>query len=119
MEIRKMRKFATLLAFATVFSALALAEEWKGPLVDASCQDVQQMDKCQPTAATTAFAIVVDGKPVKLDAAGNAKVSEALKNRADRSADPNAPAKPSSVINIKVVGTKEGDTIKAETVEVS
>jgi len=113
-----MRRLLTLLAFVSIFSALALAEEWKGQLVDASCQDAQQLEKCQPAAATTAFAIVVDGKMFKFDAASNAKVTQALKNRADRSADPSAAPQP-GVIYVKVIGAKDGDMIKAETVEVS
>ena len=113
-----MRRLMTVIAFVGIFSALALAGEWKGRLVDASCQDAQQLDKCQPAATATAFAVVVDGKIIKLDETGNAKVTEALKNRADRSAEPNAPARP-SVIKVTVTGTMEGDTIKTETVAVS
>jgi len=100
-----------------VFSALALAETWTGRLVDASCVDQQKaVTTCDPTSATTSFAIVVSGKPYKLDEAGNTKAMEALKGRADRSTDPNKPASPQ--ISAKVTGTKDGDNLKVESIEV-
>ena len=43
-------------------------------------------------------------------------VAEALKGRADRAADPTKPASPQ--IAAKVTGTKEGENIKVETIEV-
>src|SRR3982074_2578913 len=90
---RKMRRILTLCACLAVFSALALAESWTGRLVDASCQDQQKgaaaAAPCDPTPYTTAFAIVASGHAYKLDDAGNTKAVEALKGRADRSADPN------------------------------
>lgn len=113
-----MRRVMTLVAFVAAFSVFAFAEDFKGRLVDASCTDAQQLEKCQPGASTTAYAIEIGGKIYKFDDAGNAKVSEALKSRADRSANPNEAAKPTQ-INVKVTGAKEGDVIKAETVEVS
>jgi hypothetical protein len=51
----------------------------------------------------------------KLDASGNVKAAEALKSRADRAADPNAPKTP---VMAKISGTLDGDTIKVEKVEV-
>lgn len=111
-----MRRLLTIVAAVSFFSALALAESWSGKLIDATCMDQQKNVKaCSPTATTTAFLVQVDGKTYKLDDAGNAKATEALKNRADRQA-PNAP--PSADISAKVTGTKEGDIIKVESLEV-
>jgi len=94
----------------------ALAETWSGKLVDANCMDQQKnMKACNPTGTTTAFLVTVNGKTYKLDDAGNAKAAEALKNRADRTA-PNAPT--TSEISAKITGTKEGDTITVETIDV-
>jgi len=104
----------------TVFSALALAETWTGKLVDATCADQQQQSatSCNPTSATTMFAIVAGGKTYKLDDAGNTKAMDALKGRADRAADPNAPAA-GGQISAKVTGTKQGDnTLKVDSIEV-
>ena len=112
-----MRKLLTLSAVIAVFSALALAESFTGRLVDASCFDQQKSaTSCDPTATTTAFALLVSDKAVKLDEAGNAKASEALKSRADRAADPSKPA--SAQVMAKITGKQDGDTIKVEAIEV-
>jgi hypothetical protein len=74
------------------------------------------MATCDATGTTTAFALAASGKIFKFDDAGNAKAAEALKSRADRSANPNAPA--STSITAKVSGTKEGDNLKVESIEV-
>jgi hypothetical protein len=85
--------------------------------VDASCADQQKAaTACDPTSSTTMFAIVVSGKAYKFDDAGNAKAAEALKGRADRSADPTKPVSPQ--ISAKVTGTKDGDNVKVESIEV-
>jgi len=116
-----MRRILTMCAVVAVFTTLALAESWTGKLVDASCADQnkgdqQKMATCDPTGSTAAFALVASGKIFKFDDAGNAKAAEALKSRADRSTNPNAP--PSTTITAKVTGTKEGDNLKVESIEV-
>jgi hypothetical protein len=113
-----MRRLLTLCAFVTVFTGLALAENWTGRLVDASCYDQQKSaTTCDPTGSTTTFAIVASGKTYKLDDAGNTKAIEAMKSRADRSTNPNAPQ--STTVTAKVTGTKDGDsTLKVEAIEV-
>jgi hypothetical protein len=100
-----------------VFSVLALAESWTGRLVDASCYDQQKSaTACDPSASTTSFALIA-GQAYKLDDAGNSKAAAALKNRADRSADPDRPSK--GVVSAKVTGTKDGDdTIKVVSIDV-
>ena len=104
-------------ACATVFSALALAESWTGRLVDASCYDQQKSaTACDPTSSTTMFALVSSGQAYKFDDDGNTKAAEALKNRAERSANPDEPG--AKQVTAKVTGTKEGDTIKVESIDV-
>ena len=112
-----MRRFVTLFACVTIFSVWAFAESFTGRLIDASCYDQQKnATTCDPSATTTAFALLVSGKAYKLDDAGNAKTVEALKSRADRSTDP---AKSPKEIMAKVTATKEGDSIlKVDAIEV-
>jgi hypothetical protein len=62
------------------------------------------------------FALVAAGKTFKLDDAGNAKAAEALKSRADRAANPNTPQ--STTVTAKITGTKDGENIKVEAIEV-
>jgi len=109
-----MRRILTFCACGVVFGILAFGETLTGRLLDASCYDQQKSAAtCDPTASTTTFAILVSGKAFKLDDGG--KVAEALKSRADRSTDPN---KPGSQIMAKVTGTKEGNMVKVEAIEV-
>ena len=112
-----MRRLVTLLA---VFSALAIADSWSGKLADAKCAAEQKGAACHPTDATTAFVLSsADGKMYKLDETGNKKAAEAVKNRADRSKDPNAPAATApSPVNANISGSLEGDTIKVEAIAV-
>ncbi|HLK69473.1 MAG TPA: hypothetical protein VKU19_38850 [Bryobacteraceae bacterium] len=115
-----MRRLLTLCACASIFTALALAESWTGKLVDASCAMNSQQSSattCDPTSSTTAFALVAGGKTYKLDDAGNTKAIEAMKNRADRSANPNSPQ--STSVTAKVTGSKDGDnTLKVDSIQV-
>ena len=114
-----MRRMLTLCAVFAVFTTLALAETWTGKLIDATCAADQQKAAmtCDPTSSTTAFAIVASEKTFKFDDAGNTKAAEALKNRADRSSNPNAPQ--TTTVTARVTGTKDGDnTLKVESIEV-
>jgi hypothetical protein len=109
-----MRRILTFCACLAVFGVLAFGETLTGRLIDASCYDQQKTAAtCDPTGSTATFALLVSGKAYKLDDEG--KVAEALKNRADRSSDPD---KPSGQIMAKVTGTKEGDILKVEAIEV-
>jgi hypothetical protein len=111
-----MRKMPLLFALSVGFSTLALAENWSGNLLDASCYDKQKSaESCDATSTTTAFALNVSGTIYKLDPSGNSKASTALKNRADRS----DPAKPqSTTVAAKVVGTEKSGMIAVENIEV-
>jgi hypothetical protein len=112
-----MRRLLTLCACIAVFSALALAESWTGRLVDACYDQQKSATACDPSASTTSFALVVSGQAYKLDHAGNTKAGDALKNRADRSANPNQPSK--GAVSAKVTGSKgSDDTIKVDSIDV-
>ena len=123
-----MRKTLALVAFSSVFSAVALAADWTGTLVDAACHDKQQPAANQPapknddaacmaSSQTTSFALSVAGKMYKFDAAGNATAMTALKSRADRSAAPGKDA-PLTGVSAKVEGTESGGTIKVDSINI-
>ena len=111
-----MRRILALLALTTAFSMLAVAENWSGRLVDATCyDDKKSVDTCDPTSTTTSFALSASGKVLKFDAEGNTKAATALKSRADRS----DPAKPqSNQVMAKVEGTERGGMIEVADIEV-
>jgi hypothetical protein len=112
-----MRKTLCLLTLSVTLSTLAFAGSWSGKLIDASCYDKQQSATgCDASGATRSFALDVSGKVYKMDAAGNQKASAALKNRADRAADPTKP--PSTEVMARVEGTEKDGMIAAETIEV-
>ncbi len=104
-----------------VFAAMSYAETWTGKLIDYSCQERSQQNPaekqqpqtsgvqaCEPTASTTSFGIQTsDGKVYKLDSAGDAKASTALKGRSDTKG-----------MTATVSGTMEGQTVKVDTISV-
>ena len=112
-----MRKLYLLCASISVTAGLALAEDWTGRLIDASCYAQNKTAKpCDASGSTTSFLLDVNGKVYKLDASGNSKAADALKNRADRSAPGAAAGGP---VNAKVAGSVEGtDSIKVDKIEV-
>jgi hypothetical protein len=112
-----MRKLLSLFAFSSVFAMLAFAGDWSGKLIDASCYGQQKSaTTCAATSTTTAFALDVSGKVYNLDANGNSKATSAMKNRADRAADPSNPQ--SKDILAKVSGTESGGTITVDSIDV-
>ncbi len=113
-----MRRSVTLFALLAVCSVLALAESWQGRLVDATCYEQHKSAAtCDPTSSTTMFTLFVANRPYMLDATGNAKAAEAIKNKADRSSDPSKAG--SSQVVAKVTGTKDTDnTLKVDTIEI-
>jgi len=116
-----MRRLAMLMSFLGLFAVLGLAADtFSGSLIDASClaKPNPTVATCQPTSSTTAFALVDNSQKVyKLDEKGNAKAADALKNRADRSADPNATTK-ADPVTAKITGTMAGGVVTVETIEV-
>jgi hypothetical protein len=113
-----MRKALTIFSLLAVSAGLALAETWQGRIVDVACyEQSKSATACDPTSASTAFALVVSNQPFKLDAASNGKVAEALKSRADRSKDPAKAA--TTAVMAKVSGTKNSDdTLKVDTIDI-
>ena len=113
-----MRTLITTCAFAALFTVLASAETWTGRLVDANCVlQTRSANGCDPSGSTSAFALIVSNRAYRLDDAGNAKAADAIKGRADRSADPNKP--PSPQVAARVTGSMdENNTIKVEAIEV-
>lgn len=114
-----MRRFLTFSAAVLFMSAMAFGETFSGALLDANCASQQQQSAtCNANASTTAFAIQVSGKTLKLDSNGNKKAAEALKNSsnsADRAKDPNAP---SAQVMATVEGTASGDVIQVDSIQV-
>jgi hypothetical protein len=113
-----MKKALTMFSLLAVSAGLALADTWQGKIVDVACYDqAKGAAACNPTSATTSFALVVSNQALKLDAASNSKVAEALKSRADRSKDPTKAA--DTAIMAKATGTKNSDeTLKLDTIDI-
>ena len=112
-----MRKTLSLLAFSTIFSVAAFAEDWSGKLIDANCySQTKKTASCDATGTTSAFALEVSSKVYQLDAAGNSKAASAMKNRADRAVDPANPQ--SKEIIAKVSGAEKSGTITVETIDI-
>lgn len=112
-----MRKILSLLAFSSVFTMLAFADDFSGKLIDANCYSQQKKAAtCQATSTTATFALDVSGKVYTLDAGGNAKAATAMKNRADRAADPANPQ--AKEVVAKVSGTETSGTITVESIDV-
>lgn len=112
-----MRRVLSLLALSAVFTLLALADSYSGKLLDATCYDQQKKAAaCDATSTTTTFALEASGTVYKLDAGGNAKAADALKNRSDRATDPSKP-QPKQVM-AKVGGTEKGGIITVESIDV-
>jgi hypothetical protein len=115
-----MRRFLILTTFIGLFAVLGLADTYIGNLIDASCLDKPNptVATCQPSSGTTTFALVDNTQKVyKLDQAGNTRAADALKNRADRSADPNATGKV-DVVKAKITGTMNAGMVAVETIEI-
>jgi hypothetical protein len=114
-----MKKIAKLVLALGVFATLGYAESWTGKLIDAACHDRSQQNpadpnskseiaSCEASGSTTSFALqTADGKVYKLDAAGNAKASTALKGNPANKA-------PSAEIS----GSMEGQTVKVDSISV-
>jgi hypothetical protein len=113
-----MKRTLYLTALTVGLSLMAFAEDWSGKLIDATCQGRREQIKdlvCDATSTTTSFALDVNGKIYKFDAAGNTKAAAAFKNRADRATDP---TKPSAAVMAKVSGTEKDGQIAVDSVDV-
>ena len=114
----RMRKVVSLIALVSAFSIAGFAASWSGSLLDATCYTTQKTgDACMATSKTTAFGIIdTAGKFYKLDAKGNSLAAAALKNRADRAADPANPS--AAKVSATITGTEKSGTIEVESVDV-
>jgi hypothetical protein len=112
-----MKNILSLLALCSLFSVAALADNFSGKLIDASCYTQQKKTAgCDATSTTTAFVLDVSGKVYALDAVGNSKAATAMSSRADRAADPNDPQ--SKAVMAKVSGTEKSGTITVDSIDV-
>jgi hypothetical protein len=100
-----------MLALLTL-PAAALAEEWKGAaFIDAGCSGKMKADTdkhttdCALKCADTGFGLVLDGKFVKFDDAGNKQALAELKK-----------TKKKDHLRATVTGTRTGDEIKVQKV---
>ncbi|MCU1337450.1 MAG: hypothetical protein JWO19_3031 [Bryobacterales bacterium] len=120
-----MKTIAKLGLALGVFAAMSYAETLTGKLIDATCYERSQQNpgakqnpadstqkssisSCEASASTTSFAIqTADGKVYKLDSAGNAKASTALKGNPDNKT-------PMATVS----GSTDGQTVKVESISV-
>jgi hypothetical protein len=73
---------------------------------------------CRPSATARTFALVDNSQKVyKLDEKVNVMAVETLKNRADRSADPDATSKV-DVVMATIAGSIDGGFVTVDTIEV-
>jgi hypothetical protein len=79
-----------------------------GTLVDAACKASTPTDKCEVAETTKTFGIQTsDGKYVKLDNAGNAKVRVAIQSGQTKT----------GAIKASLSGAMDGEMLKVETVQ--
>jgi len=96
----------------------AHGETFVGRLLDAWCATPRANGFCTPDDTTTAFALQIPGKLLKLDAEGNRKAAGALRessNNGDHAKDPNAPV---SQVTARVEGTVGDDELKVEAIQI-
>lgn len=106
-----MNRVASVLTVYAFLTSLSVADTFTGKLVDAVCKLAEGQDpsmaRCGATSATQLFAIELpDANVLNLDAAGNQKAANAVKNI--KTANPHA----------TVTGAAEGQIVKVETIEV-
>jgi hypothetical protein len=113
-----MRKIMTICAMLGAFSALGLAENWNGTLLNAVCVDQHKTTKsCDARPSTETFILDVNGTQYRLDGASNERAREAMKSRADRASNPEATK--ATPVNAKVTGELRGSgKIHADLIEV-
>jgi len=112
-----MRRIVTFCVLLAASSALALAADFNGKLLDEGCYAKEKAAaKCNATSTTASFALDVNGVIYKLDQEGNTKAQTAIQNRADRSM-PGSTTAPAEVM-AKVTGTLNNGTIAVESISV-
>lgn len=107
-----MKRFASIATLFVMAATFVFADSWTGRLVDAACKVSNQgsdasMSSCPVTNATHLFAIeLADAKVLILDAAGNEKAADAIKNT------------PKTDLHATVTGSLDGQTVKVEKIEI-
>jgi type 1 fimbria pilin len=92
----------------------AQTKTFSGTLVDSDCKADDASKKCEVTSTSNAFGIQMpDGKYLKFDDHGNANVRVALHRRKAKVRDINR----AGTIRVTATGTADGNTIKADSVE--
>ncbi|MDR3700945.1 MAG: hypothetical protein P4L56_14965 [Candidatus Sulfopaludibacter sp.] len=101
-----------------LFSGWLFADTWDGSLIDASCYDQKKsVGACYPTNSTVSYALVIERRVFKVDNAGNTKVAQALKQRADRSSNPDMT--PNARMTATITGTLDSsDYLRVDSVSV-
>jgi hypothetical protein len=88
-----------------------MAEAWTGTIVDVMCKGkdlANHTAKCAVACSKSGYGLVLgDGSFVKFNEAGNAKALAALKSTT-REKD----------VKAKVIGMRDGDVIKVESIEI-
>lgn len=100
-------KFTKLTLALMVAAGMSFAATFSGNLVDASCaqQDAAKAASCQPTAATSSFALLTaDGKVYTLDTETNQDAAEAAKEDMNK------------LRGVTITGELAGSMIDAESV---
>jgi len=106
-----MRKVGSIATVFFMVSTVARADSWTGRLVDAMCKVSSEGENsftasCSANTATHLFALeLADAKLLHLDASGNEKAANAVKNvqKAD--------------VRATVTGSREGQIVKVESIE--
>jgi hypothetical protein len=94
------------LAIIFLMAGFGFAESWTGRLVDAICK-VSSQGTCAPTKVTHLFAIeLADSTVLNLDAAGNEKADDAIKNVQ------------TTDLHVAVTGSLDGKMVKVATLAV-
>jgi hypothetical protein len=94
------------------FAQTEFAQTWTGRLVDALCKASNQgtgsaATSCAPTKATHLFALeLADAQVLNLDAAGNEKADDAIRNAQKRD------------LRVTVTGSLQDQTVKVATIEI-
>jgi predicted RNA methylase len=113
-----MKRMIASLGVLLFTAGLALAGTWTGRLLDANCATRQTSAACAPTSATTAFAVDVNGKILKLDAEGNKKAAEAFQSynsSAERAKEPNSQNSP---VTATIQGTMKGNQLMVDSIDI-
>ena len=105
-----MKRFLLFSVALVSMSTFAFAETWSGTIVDVMCKGKDlagHTTKCALSCAKGGYGLVLaDGKFVKFNEKGNAKMLGMLKETSKE-----------KDLKAKVAGTLDGDTIQVQTIE--